>query len=347
MLRIRAIFFVFVLISSNFVNGDPEVPCYFIFGDSLSDAGNNNALNTMAKANYSPYGVDFPGRVPTGRFTNGRTIADFITQFLGFEEFIQPYSAQIGQDALRGVNYASGASGILPETGSNLGERIWLDQQLQNYNVTISQLQSMVKGPVANYLNKCLYTVNIGSNDYINNYFLPQQFPSSKLFTKDEYATLLISRYQARLLALYDSGARKIAVFGLARIGCTPAEKARFNSTNCVDEINKAVELFNTKLVSVVDDFNSKLPEAKFTFINLFAMQSSTSFPFGFIMDSYCCKLRSDFMCEPLSPPCRSRLLHGYMDGFHPSEFVNQVAATIAYNDPFLFVHPMSIRQLI
>uniref|UniRef100_A0A803MVC2 GDSL esterase/lipase n=1 Tax=Chenopodium quinoa TaxID=63459 RepID=A0A803MVC2_CHEQI len=267
MLRIRAIFFVFVLISSNFVNGDPEVPCYFIFGDSLSDAGNNNALNTMAKANYSPYGVDFPGRVPTGRFTNGRTIADFITQFLGFEEFIQPYSAQIGQDALRGVNYASGASGILPETGSNL--------------------------------------------------------------------------------ALYDSGARKIAVFGLARIGCTPAEKARFNSTNCVDEINKAVELFNTKLVSVVDDFNSKLPEAKFTFINLFAMQSSTSFPFGFIMDSYCCKLRSDFMCEPLSPPCRSRLLHGYMDGFHPSEFVNQVAATIAYNDPFLFVHPMSIRQLI
>ncbi|XP_021721589.1 GDSL esterase/lipase At1g29660-like [Chenopodium quinoa] len=301
----------------------------------------------MAKANYSPYGVDFPGGVPTGRFTNGRTIADFITQFLGFKEFIQPYSAHIGQDALRGVNYASGAAGILPETGSNLGERIWLDQQLQNYNVTISMLQSMVKGPIANYLNKCLYTVNIGSNDYINNYFLPQQFPSSKLFTKDEYATLLISRYRARLLALYDSGARKIVVFGLGQIGCTPAEKARFNSTKCVDEINKAVDLFNTKLVSLVDDFNLKLLEAKFTYINLSALQSSTSFPFGFIMDSYCCKLRSDFMCEPLSPPCRNRLFHGYMDGFHPSEFVNQAAATIAYNDPFLFVHPMSIRQLL
>lgn len=54
-----------------------RVPCYFVFGDSVFDNGNNNALNTTAKVNYSPYGIDF-ARGPTGRFSNGRNIPDFI-----------------------------------------------------------------------------------------------------------------------------------------------------------------------------------------------------------------------------------------------------------------------------
>ena len=52
-------------------------PCFFIFGDSLSDSGNNNPLATVAKFNYLPYGVDFPSG-PTGRPTNGRTVPDFL-----------------------------------------------------------------------------------------------------------------------------------------------------------------------------------------------------------------------------------------------------------------------------
>lgn len=54
-----------------------RVPCYFIFGDSVFDNGNNNVLNTSAKVNYSPYGIDF-ARGPTGRFSNGRNIPDII-----------------------------------------------------------------------------------------------------------------------------------------------------------------------------------------------------------------------------------------------------------------------------
>ena len=54
-----------------------ETPCYFVFGDSVFDNGNNNALNTIAKVNYLPYGIDFP-EGPTGRFSNGRIIPDVI-----------------------------------------------------------------------------------------------------------------------------------------------------------------------------------------------------------------------------------------------------------------------------
>lgn len=59
------------------VNADPQVPCYFIFGDSLVDNGNNNRLQSLAKANYLPYGIDFNGG-PTGRFSNGLTTVDVI-----------------------------------------------------------------------------------------------------------------------------------------------------------------------------------------------------------------------------------------------------------------------------
>lgn len=68
---------VLLFLVLNLVEGAPQVPCYFIFGDSLLDNGNNNDLETAARANYQPYGVDFPDG-PTGRFTNGKNMADFL-----------------------------------------------------------------------------------------------------------------------------------------------------------------------------------------------------------------------------------------------------------------------------
>lgn len=57
------------------------MPCFFIFGDSLVDNGNNNAILTLARANYRPYGIDFPLGA-TGRFTNGRTYVDALGKFI-------------------------------------------------------------------------------------------------------------------------------------------------------------------------------------------------------------------------------------------------------------------------
>lgn len=54
-----------------------KVPAMFVFGDSIVEVGNNNFLNTLAKANYYPYGIDY-NRIATGRFSNGRSLVDFI-----------------------------------------------------------------------------------------------------------------------------------------------------------------------------------------------------------------------------------------------------------------------------
>lgn len=51
----------------------------FIFGDSLFDVGNNNYINTttLDQANFWPYGETY-FKSPTGRFSDGRLITDFI-----------------------------------------------------------------------------------------------------------------------------------------------------------------------------------------------------------------------------------------------------------------------------
>jgi len=52
----------------------------WVFGDSYADTGNlGNLGRELTRAWYDPYGVTFPGR-PTGRFSDGRVVTDFIGQ---------------------------------------------------------------------------------------------------------------------------------------------------------------------------------------------------------------------------------------------------------------------------
>ena len=78
-LRKLCVVLVLVVMLNYWAEAAPQAPCYFIFGDSLVDNGNNNMLNSLARANYMPYGIDFPNG-PTGRFTNGKTTVDVISE---------------------------------------------------------------------------------------------------------------------------------------------------------------------------------------------------------------------------------------------------------------------------
>lgn len=61
-----------------------NVTCILVFGDSSVDPGNNNVLRTAMKGNFLPYGKDFFGGHPTGRFSDGRLATDFIGTFVTF-----------------------------------------------------------------------------------------------------------------------------------------------------------------------------------------------------------------------------------------------------------------------
>lgn len=55
-----------------------DFPALYVIGDSLVDPGNNNYLLTLVRANFKPYGSNFKGGKATGRFSDGKTIADYI-----------------------------------------------------------------------------------------------------------------------------------------------------------------------------------------------------------------------------------------------------------------------------
>uniref|UniRef100_A0A7N2LT54 GDSL esterase/lipase n=1 Tax=Quercus lobata TaxID=97700 RepID=A0A7N2LT54_QUELO len=108
--------------------------------------------------------------------------------------------------------------------------------------------------------------------------FRPLQLQVAKTYSKElimhplqlEFAVNLDNKCQA----LYRLGARKIALFGLGQLGCTPFEMARYgtNGSSCVDIINNAVQIFNNRLKSLVDDLNNSLSGATFIYVNTYSL---------------------------------------------------------------------------
>ncbi|MFS8026633.1 putative triacylglycerol lipase [Helianthus anomalus] len=169
------------------------------------------------------------------------------------------------------------------------GDRISLERQLNNHNEIVLRLLRLQEN-TNEYLRKCLYLFNIGSNDYINNYLRSTLYNSSHKYTSDQFASFLVQQYSQHLKLeinftiilfyqlenhilqrLYTLGGRKIVVFGLAPIGCTPAVINIFgtNGKLCVESINDLVKQFNDKLKPLVDGINHDTLDAKFTFINV------------------------------------------------------------------------------
>jgi hypothetical protein len=78
---------------------------------------------------------------------------------------------------------------------------ISLDEQLQNHRIIISLITEALgnKDSAMKHLNKCIYTINMGNNDYTMNYFLPQLYNTSRQFNVHQYATVLIQQYSQQL----------------------------------------------------------------------------------------------------------------------------------------------------
>ncbi|KAF9672501.1 hypothetical protein SADUNF_Sadunf11G0048900 [Salix dunnii] len=346
-----------VLVSVPYEARAQQAPCYFIFGDSLVDNGNNNQLSSLAKANYMPYGIDYP-RGPTGRFSNGRTTVDVIAQQLGFRNEIPPYATARGRSILWGVNYASAAAGIREETGRQLGARISFSGQVRNYQNTVSQITSILgsQNAAASHLSKCILSIGLGSNDYLNNYFMPQLYSSSRQYTPEQYANVLIQQYAQQLRILYNNGGRKFALIGVGQIGCSPSELAQ-NSPDgrtCVQRINSANQIFNNKLRSLVDQFNRNAPGAKFIYINAYGIfQDILNRPasFGFtVTNAGCCGVgrnNGQITCLPLQTPCRNRNQYVFWDAFHPTEAANIIVGRRSYSAQSASdAYPYDIRRL-
>ncbi|PIA47128.1 hypothetical protein AQUCO_01400078v1 [Aquilegia coerulea] len=329
------------------------VPALFIFGDSLIDNGNNNDLPSFAKANYYPYGIDFNGGRPTGRFSNGLTMVDGIAQLLGLP-LIPAHSQASGEQVLHGLNYASAAAGILDITGRNFVGRIPFNQQIKNFENTLDQItDNLGANDVAKSIARCLFFIGMGSNDYLNNYLLPN-YNTRNQYNGQQYANLLIQEYTRQVTSLYNLGARKFILSGVGLMGCIPSILAQSPDGKCSEEVNRLVIPFNANIRAMVNDLSTNLPGSKFIFVDIYRMfqQDILGNPRAYginVIDRGCCGIgrnSGQITCLPFQTPCANRNEYMFWDAFHPTEVVNLILARKAFDGNTDFVYPMNIQQL-
>ncbi|KAG0495851.1 hypothetical protein HPP92_000542 [Vanilla planifolia] len=329
-----------------------EVKGMFVFGSSLVDNGNNNFLkNSTAKANYSPYGIDFP-LGPSGRFSNGRNTIDVLGELLHLPGFLPPFAdpRTEGAEILHGVNFASGGSGILDETGSLAvrGEVLSLNRQIWNFeNKTLPDLKAQLRGRGDDRFSD-------GGNDYLLNYFVPGQTQKPSLL---QFTQLLVSQLTRQLKKLYDVGARKFVLFSIQPIGCIPVVRANLPVSNgsCIEQLNEAALLFNDDLKALATNLKLLLPGSNLVFVNSYhTMRTFIDEPlsYGFSDGSTaCCELPSHtpeaILCKREGMVCSNRTAHVFFDGLHPTDAVNFKIAQKAYNSCLLEdAYPSNVKQL-
>lgn len=166
--------FTFILLCS-LVNGKslPKFPAILIFGDSTVDTGNNNYISTIFRGDHRPYGENFPGQIPTGRFSDGKLVPDFLASMLGIKDyippFLQPYLSN--HDLLTGVSFASAGSGYDDLTTAT-SKAIPMSTQIKYFQQYIQKLQLILGEDNAQQLvNAALVVISAGTNDFIFNFY--------------------------------------------------------------------------------------------------------------------------------------------------------------------------------
>ena len=77
--------------------------------------------------------------------------------------------------------------------------RIPFDQQIRNFQSTLDQLtNSLSADDVSRAIGRCIFFVGMGSNDYLNNYLMPN-YPTRSQYNGEQFATLLVQRYTLQL----------------------------------------------------------------------------------------------------------------------------------------------------
>ncbi|KAL2549120.1 GDSL esterase/lipase [Forsythia ovata] len=334
-----------------------EGRAFFVFGDSLVDSGNNNYLATSARADSPPYGIDYPSRRPTGRFSNGLNIPDIMSENMGSEPPLPYLSPELtGQRLLVGANFASAGVGILNDTGIQFANIIRIALQLEYFQQYQQRVSALIGADKTKQLvNQALVLITLGGNDFVNNYYLVPYSARSRQYSLPDYVKFIISEYQKVLMKLYDLGARRVLVTGTGPMGCVPAELAqRGRNGQCAVELQRASALFNPQLSQILQKLNSKIGKNVFIGANIQQMHNdfiSNPGAYGFVTSKIACCGQGPYnglgLCTPLSNLCPNRGVYAFWDAFHPSEKANKLIVKQIMTGTTQYMTPMNLSTIL
>ncbi|XP_057810719.1 GDSL esterase/lipase 6 isoform X1 [Salvia miltiorrhiza] len=324
-------------------------PPIFIFGDSILDAGNNHYNpNCTVQADFPPYGSTFFRR-PTGRFTNGRTVADFISEFLRIplqKPYMEIMNGSEKNFPANGINFASAGSGVLPATNNFFGVTP-IQVQVQQFQSLVAQNKIGKKG-----VKDSMIFIESGSND-IYNYFYPLDPPT---LTPDAYVQSMVAQVGHLVDAVYNLGGRRVAVFGLGPVGCVPARSLLHGAPlgKCYGKMNKMVKNYNMGLQNLVNALPRSHPGAVAVFGAVYeTIQIFRAYPtrYGFVdVEKACCgngKLGGEVQCGKEGyKVCKNPNQYLFWDFFHPSERTYKLIAKALWAGGPTRIRPFNLNTL-
>ena len=285
----------------------PKFSATFYFGDSVLDTGNNNHIPTVGVANHVPYGRDFPGKKPTGRFSNGRLLPDLLNQRLQLKEFSPPFLDKTlsSNDIVTGVNFASAGSGFDEQT-SQLSNTLPMSRQVDLFRDYLRRLRDMVGDREASRIvANSLIFISSGTNDFshyyrsskrmkmdINDYqevilraaqaslkviknrhILVRGVSSVQFFySSSKVGITSLPNFQLRMQELFDLGGRQFCLAGLPPFGCTPIQitLSKEPERACVDQQNWDAQVYNSKLRKLIPTLERSLHGSRIVYVDAY-----------------------------------------------------------------------------
>ncbi|MQM06863.1 hypothetical protein Taro_039696 [Colocasia esculenta] len=332
-------------------------PAIFNFGDSNSDTGGLQA--GLGLVIGLPNGRRFPGG-PTGRFSDGRLVIDFLCQSLNMR-YLSPYLEALGSDFRTGANFAIAGSATLPR---NVPFSLVI-QVLQFLRFRARSLELVAKGS-SNLINEegfqnALYTFDIGQND------LSRMFRNGLSYSQvvegipsvlDEIRGAIkasvgksffhgISYSSVLLQMIYERGGKHFWVHGTGPLGCLPQklavhkkEGSDLDSFGCLASYNNASKFFNDGLTALCDELRKELQNATIVYTDMYAIKYDliadyTKYGFENPLMT-CCgyggppyNYNVNITCgNAASQACADGSKYISWDGVHYSEAANAVAAS-------------------
>lgn len=260
-----------------------------------------------------------------------------------------------GVNLLRGVNYASGASGIENYSGRSFGEIIPLEDQVNNFVNTKQEIIDVLGEEGASQLiSKAVFSIITANNDWLNTYLFPFS-PLRVLYTVDQFRDHLINKLVLQIQKLYSNGARYFVVAGLGALGCLPSQLNRYNSNgSCIDFLNDMAQNYNEALRVRVQDLNNQLPNSTFLFNNLYtplyeAFHNPAAYGFIYVNQA-CCgigKFGGFLICVPEFPVCSNEEDYLFWDAYHTTDKMFKQMVDLMWENGPPYSYPISGKEAV
>ncbi|KAI3517151.1 hypothetical protein L1887_16359 [Cichorium endivia] len=231
----------------------------FVFGDSYADTG--NWPKSYGGAWGEPYGVTFPGS-PSGRFSDGRVLTDYIAPILGTKSPITYRGWKSGEkkSTKYGMNFAYGGTGVF---------NTFVNQP--NMTTQIDYFQHLLQQTQDPLNSSSIALLSVAGNDYATYFTSNHTIKELPRLTKS-----IINQLVLNAKRIHELGVQKIVITTMQPLGCLPQFTVSTSYQNCSNTENLVAEFHNEVLMESVKKLNNETNnKSHFVILDLYEAFSS------------------------------------------------------------------------